>query len=849
VPWGGQVLSNSIYELIETNETLPFDVSLHSVNYVPSHWHNSVEIIFVLKGHLEVTVGSQNHKLIEGDVLLINQCHVHEVIGLDMNIIATFLIPVSYLKEHITGMENLNFDCYSGTAGSDKKSALNYMRHLLAEMVQLKHKKGEAYELEMQVRILGVFTALMKQFKVPADSGAMNEKYMDRMLRIITYIDDHYREGVSLQTLAEREYLSVPYLSKFFSENIGVNFQSYLTSIRLKNTVEDLLHQDEMSIADLALKHGFPNAKSLYAAFKNRYHMTPNEYRRQYRPDLHEKKEKPSSNYLAFNQSSALGIINKYLQRSQSNEQEQVQSVNSLSSTIDASVEGRPLRHTWKNLITIGKAKEGLHADVQQQLRYVQQHCPFRYLRFHGIFDDGMMVYQENENGDPIYNFRFVDQLFDFLLSIGLKPFVELGFMPSTLAADPMKTIFYRVSYISPPKSIDRWCQLVEAFIRHCQSRYGKSEVDSWKFEFWNEPELDAFWSGSDAEYMDLYLRTYETIKSISTELQVGAPGSIITFRSGEFSQAFFTFCEEWNCLPDFIPVHFYPHENLEDIICTGHIEDFFKLRTYRKLLDEFQGISPNPDYLKDMLDQELSRLDQQGISEREVYLTEWNSTAYHRELTNDTLYKAAYIVKNIVENLDRIDGFGYWVLSDNIEETAASAKLFHGGLGLIAQYGIPKSAMYAYHLLAKLGDRLISQGDGYTVTAGEGGYQILMYNYCHFDDLYALGDTSFINETSRYNGFKDEKTLKFTLDLKDLPNGKYKVITHTIGRQHGSSYDKWVEMGAPDSLTKEDVVYLKENSHPRRHVQVLDIEGGRTFVNILEPHEVELIELLHVYE
>lgn len=845
---GGQGLANSIYELIETNDTLPFDVSLHSVNYVPSHWHNSVEIIFVLRGHLEVTMGSQKHTLMEGDVLLINQCHVHEVIGLDMNIIATYLIPISYLKDRIKGMESINFECYSGSTRQDKKSALNHIRQLLADMVQLMHKKGEAYELEMQVRMLGVFSALMKQFKTPLIGGAMNEKYMERMMRIITYIDDNYKEAISLQNIAEREYLSVPYLSKFFSENIGLNFQSYLTSIRLKNTVEVLLHQED-TITDLALAHGFPNVKSFYVAFKNKYHMTPNEYRSQYRPDLHEQKEKVSSNYLAFNQSSALGIINSYLQRSQSNDEEQVQSLEATSSAVNVDVDGSPLRHTWKNLITIGKAKEGLHADVQQHLRYVQQHCPFRYLRFHGIFDDAMMVYQEDENGHPVFNFRFVDQLFDFLLSIGLKPFVELGFMPGELAADPSKTIFYKASYTSPPKSIDHWCQLVKAFILHCQSRYGKSEVESWKFEFWNEPELKVFWPGSDMDFMDLYLRTYETMKSISTNLQIGAPGCIITFRSRAFSETFFAFCRERNCLPDFIPLHFYPHENLEDIVRTDHIEQFFKLGPYRKLLEEFQGISPNPDYLKEMLEQELRKLDEQGLSGREVYLTEWNSTAYHRELTNDTLYKAAYIVKNIVENLDRIHGFGYWVLSDNIEETAASPQLFHGGLGLIAQYGIPKAAMYAYHLLAKLGDRLITQGDGYTVTAGGGSYQVLTYNYCHFDDLYALGDTSFINATSRYNGFKDEKTLRLELDLKGLPIGKYKLVTHTIDRQHGSSYDKWVEMGAPESLTAEDTTYLKESSHPRRHVQFLDVEDGMILISILEPHGVELIELTPVYE
>jgi len=131
----------------------------------------------------------------------------------------------------------------------------------------------------------------------------------------------------------------------------------------------------------------------------------------------------------------------------------------------------------------------------------------------------------------------------------------------------------------------------------------------------------------------------------------------------------------------------------------------------------------------------------------------------------------------------------------------------------------------------------------------GGGSYQVLTYNYGHFDDLYALGDTSFINATSRYNGFKDEKTLRLELGLKGLPIGKYKLVTHTIDRQHGSSYDKWVEMGAPESLTAEDTTYLKESSHPRRHVQFLDVEDGMILISILEPHGVELIELTPVYE
>lgn len=842
-------MKHSIYELVVTDDSLPFDVSLHSVNYVPSHWHNSVEIIFVLRGALEATVGPRKYALKEGDVLLINQCHVHEVIGLDHNIIATFLIPVAYLREHINQLDGIQFDCYSGSVGSDKKKALDHIRHLLAEMVQLRYKKGEAFKLEMEHRMLGVFSTLLKQFRGATASGAIQEKYMERMLRIITYIEEHYNEPVSLQDIAEREYLSVPYLSKFFSEHIGMNFQSYLTNIRLKNAVEDLLRRDDIPIAEMAITHGFPNAKSFYTAFKNRYHMTPHEYRTHYRPELGQQAPAESSNYLDYNQSSALGIINQYLQRSQSVTEEPIQRLETRCLTVDTEVEGTHLRHTWRNLITIGKAQEGLHADVQAQIRYLQQHCPFEYMRFHGIFDDGMMVYREDGEGRPHFNFRFVDQLFDFMLSAGLKPFVELGFMPSALAADPDKRVFYRASYVSPPKSTDRWCELVDRFLRHCMSRYGAAEVESWKFEFWNEPEFKTFWPASETEYMELYIRTYEAVKAVSPRLQLGAPGRIITLRSTDFLERFFAFCREHGCDPDFIPVHFYPHEGMEEIMELENMDQQDRLEPFKKLLKEFQGISHNADYLREMLIRERGLLDELGMSDREMYLTEWNSTTYHRELTNDTLYKAAYIVKNIAENLDRISSFGYWVLSDNIEETAASASLFHGGLGLLAQYGIPKAAMYGYEMLNKLGDRLLAQGDGYLVTEQNGSYQILTYNYCHFDDLYGLGDTSFVDETNRYNVFKDEKTLKITLELSGMPSGKYKKVTHTVSRGHGSSFDTWVEMGAPASLTAEDVAFIKAKSQPLRQVQELELSGSSLIhVSTLEPHAVQCVQLIPMH-
>lgn len=345
------------------------------------------------------------------------------------------------------------------------------------------------------------------------------------------------------------------------------------------------------------------------------------------------------ANYLSFNPSNALGILHQYLRSDGSFPVEEVYSFETKRHQVDLDdAHGTPIRHTWKNLMTIGKAKEGLYADVQEQLRYVQERISFRYLRFHGIFDDDMMVYGEDPAGNPQFNFRYVDQWFDFLLSIGLKPFVELGFMPSDLASDKSKTVFYNPSYTSPPKSLDKWCEWVDGFLRHCINRYGIKEVENWKFEFWNEPEVYVFWSGTEAEYREFYRCTYETIKGISTRLQVGASaGTIPQLTSVASRDVFFSFCRNNQCLPDFIPVHFYPHDPGEARTEQEWI-DLLPLQFDPNLIKEFIPISSDPDFLKRILAEEKEGLSAQNLSHLDLYLTEWNATACHRELTNDTL-------------------------------------------------------------------------------------------------------------------------------------------------------------------------------------------------------------------
>ena len=207
----------------------------------------------------------------------------------------------------------------------------------------------------------------------------------------------------------------------------------------------------------------------------------------------------------------------------------------------------------FKECIGAGRANEGLRADWQQQLAYVKKECDFKYIRMHGLLTDDMGVYREDKNGNPEYNFQYVDVLYDFILSIGMKPFVELGFMPEALASGK-QTIFWWRGNVTPPKDYNKWAELIRTLTLHFTQRYGANEVKTWYFEVWNEPNLNVngFWAGTQEEYFKLYKYSAEAIKSVNKEYRVGGPATA----GAAWEPEMIDFCMKNSVSLDFISTH-----------------------------------------------------------------------------------------------------------------------------------------------------------------------------------------------------------------------------------------------------------------------------------------------------
>lgn len=828
------------YEMIKFESTLPINILVHSVGAVANHWHSSIEILFVLSGTVELIYDGKKYILKKDSVFVINSNKMHSLSADSNNSAIMAQIEYDFIKNVYKDIDNIEFDCKY--IENNNLPEFDIIRHILAKIVWIYNKGFDGYQLKINSLLFELVYILVNHFKVERNQKSIDlgSKHFDRLVRIMEYVKENFNNEISLSKVAEIEFLTPQYLSRFFEKHMGINFSTYVNKVRLEYAVNELINSDD-SITDIAFNSGFPNVKSFISFFKSNYNETPNSYRKKIKvlnkSLISDKGEKITQNYLDVDTNNYFKDVFTYVKEKQYNDNIDIMD-RRISKNIDIDLNKNlgNIKNNWKNLITIGKAKEGLLDIVQKQIREVQENIGFKYIRFHGIFDDEMMIYKENEDGTIEYNFHYVDRLFDFLRSVNLRPFIELSFMPSALAKYKTKTLFYNKSVTSPPKSYKKWAFMVNELVLHCIERYGLDEVRTWYFEVWNEPDIKEFWFGSEEDYYDLYEITYKVIKEIDENIRVGGPSiSSVTIKETKWLERYVNYCIDNKCEPDFISFHTYPNE-------VFNIDDDF---SHKKGL----MIDENTNYLSDILDMVKKQLEESKLNDVEIFLTEWNSTISHRDLTNDTLYKASYIVKNILENMDKVNGFGYWALSDHLEELILDKNIFHGGLGLITHNNIKKSGYYAFELLSKLGQIVIDKGEGYYITKDFRGYTVFLYNYCHFDKIYSRSDVSNINIKERYNVFVD-KILNMYLKLDNFDkNCNYNVTTYTISKKHGSSFDTWLDMGAPSNLDLDDIKYINNLSVPQKRKFTVSIENEYTIREELNPHEVKVYSFVKSYK
>ncbi len=385
------------------------------------------------------------------------------------------------------------------------------------------------------------------------------------------------------------------------------------------------------------------------------------------------------------------------------------------SITLDGNAPAHPFPHFWERMFGSGRAILSLRESYRDDLRLVKSITSFDYVRFHAIFHDEVGVYSEDAQGKPAYNFSYVDQIYDGLLANGVKPFVEISFMPNDLAAKRALHAFWYKQNVAPPKDWQKWDDLISAFVSHLVERYGIGEVASWYFEVWNEPNLD-FWAGEPKQetYWQLYDHTARAVKKINSGLRVGGPATA----QAAWVDAFIRHCAENNVPVDFVSTHVYGNDTAQDVFGTDENIPREKMvcLAVKKVHDQILASSQ---------------------PKLPLIFSEYNASYKNEIDITDSTYMGPWLADTIRQCDGLVDMMSYWTFSDVFEEQGVVKTPFYGGYGLIAERSIPKPAFNAFKLLHHLGtERLDAASDSLLLTRKpDSSFAVALWNYAKPED------------------------------------------------------------------------------------------------------------------
>ena len=462
---------------------------------------------------------------------------------------------------------------------------------------------------------------------------------------------------------------------------------------------------------------------------------------------------------------------------------------------VDASARTTPFPHFWEQTFGSGRAILALRDSYRQDLKQVKDATGFDSIRFHGILMDEVGVYDpdrmtknpgleaQKANDASAYNFSYVDQIYDGLLARGVRPFVELSFMPRKMAADPGITqpFFYR-PFVSPPQDYAKWDAMITAFAQHLIDRYGLDEVAHWNFEVWNEPNLD-FWGGNpkQATYWELYDHTARALKAASPRMRVGGPATA----QAAWVPDFLRHVHDNNVPVDFVTTHVYANDTAKDVFGTNETipRSTMIYRSVKKVHDQIAA-SPMP------------RLP--------LIFSEYGASYANEPNVTDSPFMGPWLANTIRQCDGIVQSLAYWSFSDVFEEQGVVRTPFYGGFGIIAADGIPKPSFNAFTLLHKLGTQRIAvkSENALATTEGDSTLTMALWNYAPPG-----------GEGATYTKPTSPAGPDRTYDVQLEHVGKSATVQMwRVDPTHGNALAAFDRMGRPPgSLTRKQVSTLQE--------------------------------------
>lgn len=776
------------------------------------HFHQGIQLIYLLDGTMQLQVSNQEFSLKKDDIVVINANKKHSFEASEDVLYCEITIAYQIIMNAFGNMRVI-FWCNSTI---DKNESYEKLREIIKNLLNRYMLKTEG---TTDFGRMGLFYYLLEvlsvNFVVRSEDKVHEtdqDKFNERIEQINNYIRTNYNQAISLKDLSEQLYLSNAYLSRFFKKQYGMNFAEYLTNIRLYHAVDELLYTD-YPITRIAMDNGFSNVPAFNKVFRSIYKEPPSSFRKKSRK-VAAKKNKVQE---------AKEKLEKYLSEAEIEKIEE-----HTGSSIKAEIcvkEYRSYTKTWNQMINIGPAEDLLDSETQEHILLLKEKLQFQYVRFWNLFSPKLLIHIGDESKE--YNFSKIDAILDFLMQCKVKPFIEFGQKPKRVQKNVRSVLVYEEE--APIFThLYQWKSVLEELMKHVIRRYGRDEVGTWKFEIWKDDRLGRQSVGDKVHYFEVFNAGYEIMKELVPEAEIGGCGCRATFCMDEF----ISLIQTWKEQP------FKP--------------DFFSIMSYSYIAGEeaqesFSKRSTDSDFLCNVIEKTKEELERQEFIIKNLYVTEWNLTISERNNMNDTCFKGAYIMKNVIDSIEKAQILGYFVGSDRFSEYYDSTEILHGGTGLITKDGIMKPAGFAYAFLNCMYQYLVTKGANYMITTnGYGNYGIVCHNYKRLNYYYFRTEEDQIDKKRTWQYFEDRDSIDLDLNLMDIADGEYQIKIQRMNEESGSILHNWGEMNYYKELTREDVKYLRRISEPKRTVENIRVTNNKANLHIrLAANEIALIKII----
>ncbi|WP_185151507.1 helix-turn-helix domain-containing protein [Peribacillus simplex] len=758
-----------------------YQISMQNIRHHSQHIHLGIEILFVIRGEIEVMVNQDSYHLAENDLMLINANDVHTVKGHEDNVVLLLQIPLHSIEQHYPDIHVCYFDCRSSKEDNGLYILFDQIRQLLAEILIAHYQEQDGSELEINSQIFKLVTLLIRNFKTThLGQNRFNEMKDERIRDILTFIEKNYRKQMSFEEIAKRQYLSLYYLSRYFKQAVGVSFSQYVKQIRLKSAVHELLYTDH-NIMKVSLNNGFPNVKAFNKAFKEMYNQTPAEYRGLHKKEPFQEVNNISEQYTLVNSPHFLIELSKYI--SQKDQSVKVKESGVSAVHINLPQEPVLVRDKAKRLLVIGQLEYALNEEVQAELKLIQEQLHFEYAYFTNLFSKTFTTIDPLlQIGGPYYK---IDALFNEFQRLGLIPFISVEIEKEVV-------------------SCPDYIKMLDEFLQHAVSYFGDAFVGKWQFEL-----VFSEWDTART----FYQQYFHTVKKRASTAKVGVqvPFSLEKGLSGPITE----FLKQMDQI-DLVCFSCNPNEQV----------DFTDMDN-----SSFKGVK---DYIKKSCIELKAKLLSAGLAGTPIYLTNWNTLYGNTVNLSGTFFRSALIFKDMLDVLKEISGLGFWIDTHSLEKSNMdNENIAMNGIALLYYYQIKRPAFFNMQLIAKIGLEILAEGEDFVLTKGKQGYQLAIYN------------NSYVNPTYSVEGFflrsltKEKKIM-----ISGLPSGIYQIRKHILDRNNGAFYFNWLNLNQQYIYDQEIITYLKQRAYPDLQIYEENIDSDLFLQSTLTLNAIHLFEI-----